>query len=126
MVIHATRGAYRSPCCSPVNLLRLAVGYVAANLWVVLLELKAAWIITAILHRRVGVAALGALQLNNDAVTFFAGHYRTSLVLLAGALKLRHWAHWGIVYHILPNSTSALLRIRPTINPCYHRQAARV
>ena len=42
--------------------------------WVVAAQLKAAWVILAVFHRRIRMCALGAAQLDDDPIAFFGSH----------------------------------------------------
>jgi hypothetical protein len=54
-----------------VGLFGFAVDHMPSQQWIVLLQLKAALVITAVLARNVHVSALGASQLNDDTIAFF-------------------------------------------------------
>ena len=66
--------SHAAPFCCVTKLLCFAVRHVPTHDRVVLLQLKAARVVTTILHGGVGVAALRALQPDHDAVALFAGH----------------------------------------------------
>jgi len=56
------------------KLLGFAVGYVLAHSGVVAAQFEPAGVVLAVLDGGIGVGTLGAPQLDDDAVAFFAGH----------------------------------------------------
>ena len=56
------------------KLLGFAVGYVLAHGGVIAAQFEPAGVVLAVLDGGIGVGTLGAPQLDDDAVAFFAGH----------------------------------------------------
>lgn len=57
-----------------VELLGLAVGHMLAHGGVVTTELKTSGVVLAVLGGGVGMSALATLELDDNAIAFFAGH----------------------------------------------------
>ena len=66
------------PYASQSTLLGLAVQHMLAQGWVVAAQLKTTSVVLAILHRGVGMCALSAPELDDNAVALFAGHDASS------------------------------------------------
>ena len=66
-------------------LLCFAIGHVFSHGRIIAAQLEAVWVVLAILHCDIGMAALGAAQLNNDAVTFLTCH-GAFLIALIGVI----------------------------------------
>ena len=67
-------------------LLGFAVGHVFSHGRIVPAQLEPVRIVLAILQRGVGVAALGATQLNNDTITLFTCHDAFLIKLVDGVV----------------------------------------
>jgi len=77
-----------------VLLLGLAVGHMLAHSGVVPAELKTSGVVLAVLGGGVGMSALAALELDDNAIAFFAGHVilaKIRINLIYCSKNMRSW-----------------------------------
>ena len=70
-------------------------------------QLETVWVVLAILHRGIGVAALGAAQLDNDTVTLLTCH---------GAFL--NIADWGVVADLSAYKPVVIVAANPRKDKC--------